>query len=130
MLSSQIIFGAVLSLSPMMKAGENSVMSVTRSAPGQLVLTSGPTTLTLEKDVDKATLQRKLLFWKLTPAETLLTNIVNVTVDSAVDRASGVEVCHTMLIMRTGEGWAFPAADNQDAQTKAKAIRDFLGIAA
>ena len=103
-------------------------MSATASAPRQLVMTSGSTTLTLDKDTDKATLQRKFLFWKLKPAETPLTNIVNVTVDSAVDRASGVEVCHTMLIMRTGEGWAFPAADNQDAQSKAKAIGRFLGL--
>jgi hypothetical protein len=105
-------------------------MSVTGSASRQLVLTSGSKTLTLDKDADKAILQRKLLFWELKPAEAPLSNVVNVTVDSAVDRASGVEVCHTMLIMRTGEGWAFPAANRQDAQTKATTIRDFLGLSA
>jgi hypothetical protein len=114
----------------MRKTREDSVMSVTGSASRQLVLTSGSKTLTLDKDANKATLQRKFLFWELKPAEVPLSNIVNVTIDSAVDRASGVEVCHTMLIMRTGEGWAFPADNSQDAQNRATTIRDFLGLAA
>src|SRR4029453_4251592 len=44
------------------------------------------------------------------------------------DRASGVEVCHTMLIMKDGKGWAFPAADKVEAETDAAAMRDFLAI--
>jgi len=47
--------------------------------------------------------------------------------DTAVDRASGVEICHTMLIRRTGQAWAMPAADKKDAEINASAIRDFLG---
>jgi hypothetical protein len=53
-----------------------------------------------------------------------------VKIDAAVDRASGVEVFHTMLVMRTGKEWALPAANAQDAQTKATAIRAFLGVTA
>lgn len=42
-------------------------MPVTEETPRQLVLKSGSTTLTLDKDAGKATLQRKLLIWKLKP---------------------------------------------------------------
>jgi hypothetical protein len=105
-------------------------MPATEDAPRQLVLKSGSTTLTLDKDAGKATLQRKLLMWGLKPAEASLSEIADITVDTAVDRASGVEVCHTMLVMRTGKGWAFPARDKQDAQTKATAMRAFLGLRA
>jgi hypothetical protein len=90
------------------------------------VLRSGSRTLTLDKDAGKA--QRKFLMWALKPADAPLSNIANVTIDIAIDRASGVEVCHTMLIMQTGEGWAFPAANKQDAQIKATAMREFLGL--
>ena len=84
-------------------------MPVTENTPRQLVLKSGSTTLTLDKDAGKATLQRKLLIWRLKPIEAPLSDISDVTVDTAVDRASGVEVCHTMLVRRTGEAWALPA---------------------
>ena len=103
-------------------------MPVTENAPRQLVLKSGSTTLTLDKDAGKATLQRKFLMWGLKPVEAQLSNIANVTVDTAVDRASGVEVCHAMVVMRTGAAWALPAVDKQDAQRKATALRDFLGL--
>ncbi len=103
-------------------------MPVTESTPRRLVLKSGSTTLTLDKDVGKAILQRKLLFWGLKPLETALSDVTEVTVDTAVDRASGVEVCHAMLVMRTGAAWAFSAADKQDAQKNAAALREFLGL--
>ena len=60
------------------------------------------------------------------PIEAPLSDVSDVTVDTAVDRASGVEVCHTMLVRRTGEAWALPAADKKDAEINASAIRDFL----
>jgi hypothetical protein len=69
---------------------------------------------------------RELLIWGLKPIEAPLSDVSDVTVDTAVDRASGVEVCHTMLIRRTGEAWALPAADKKDAEINASAIRDFL----
>ena len=101
-------------------------MPVTENTPRQLVLKSGSTTLTLDKDAGKATLQRKLLIWRLKPIEAPLSDVSDVTVDTAVDRASGVEVCHTMLVRRTGEAWALPAADKKDAEINASAIRNFL----
>jgi hypothetical protein len=94
----------------------------------RVVVTSGSTTLTLDKGAGTAALQRKLLLWKLKPSEASLADIVDVTVDAAVDRASSVEVCSTMLVMRSGVGWAFPAADKKDAQASADAAREFLGL--
>jgi hypothetical protein len=96
----------------------------------RLVLRSGSTTLTLDKEADKATMQRKLLFWNLKPSEAPLSDIIDVTVDTGVDRASGVDVCSTMLVMRTGAGWAFPCSDKKDAQATAETVRDFLGLSA
>jgi hypothetical protein len=103
-------------------------MPITERTPERLVLKSGSTTLTLDKTVDKVILQRKFLFWGLKPAEMPLSEITDVTIDTAVDRASGVEVCHTMLIMRDGKGWAYPAAHKKDAETNAAAMRHFLAI--
>jgi hypothetical protein len=117
---------AVLYLSTPLREQRGPVMPVTEDTPRQLVLKSGSTTLTLDKDAGKATLQRKLLIWRLKPIEAPLSDVSDVTVDTAVDRASGVEVCHTMLVRRTGEAWALPAADKKDAEINASAIRDFL----
>ena len=104
-------------------------MPIAESTPQRLVLRSGSTTLGLSKEAGRATLQRKLLFWNLKPVEAPLSDITDVTVDAAVDRASGVEMCSTMLIMRTGAAWSFPCNDRADAQANADAIRAFLGLA-
>ena len=103
-------------------------MPVSERTAQRLVVTSGGTTLTLDKNAGTAVLQRKLLLWKLKPSETPLADIADVTVDAAVDRASGVEVCSTMLVLRSGTGWALPASDKKDAQATADAARDFLGL--
>jgi hypothetical protein len=103
-------------------------MPISERTPQKLVMRSGSTTLTLSKEAGTATLQRKLLFWTLKPSQAPLSDITEVNVEAAVDRASGVEVCSTMLIMRTGAGWAFPCSDKKDAQGIADAIRDFLGL--
>jgi hypothetical protein len=105
-------------------------MPVTERTSHRLVLKSGSTTLTLDKTADKAVLQRKMLLWGLKPVESPLSDISDITIDTAVDRASGVEVCHTMLVMHGGTGWAFPANDKTEAETNAAAIRDFLAITA
>jgi hypothetical protein len=102
-------------------------MPITEHTPQRLILKSSGTTLTLSQESGKATLQRKLLFWNLRPSEAPLTDITEVTVDAAVDRASGVEVCSTTLVMRTGAGWAFPCSDKKDAEATAETIRRFLG---
>jgi hypothetical protein len=100
------------------------------STPQRMVLQSGSTTLTLDKDANKAVMQRKLLFWSLKPIEQPLTDVAEIAVDAGVDRASGVDVCNTMLISRAGAAWALPAADKKDAETTAVAVRNFLGLRA
>jgi ubiquinone/menaquinone biosynthesis C-methylase UbiE len=101
-------------------------MPIAESTSRRLVLKSGSTTLTLDKGAGKASMQRKLLMWQLKPAEAALSDISDVSIDAAVDRASGVEVYHIMLVHCTGEGWAFPAPDKKGAELDAAAIRDFL----
>jgi hypothetical protein len=103
-------------------------MPIMESTPERLVLKSGSTTLTLSRDSGKAVMQRKLLFWSLKPVEAPIASINEVTVDAAVDRASGVEVCSTMLVMSTGAAWSLAAADKNDAQKSADALRGFLAI--
>ena len=57
----------------------------------RLVSKSGSTTLTLDKGTGQATLERKVVIWRLKPAEALLSEISDVTADMALERASGVE---------------------------------------
>jgi hypothetical protein len=101
-------------------------MPISEKTPQRLVLKSGSTTLTLDKTADKIILQRKFLFWGLKPVEASLADVTEVTTEATVDRASGVDVCHTMLIMRGSTGWAFPAADKKEADTNAATIRQFI----
>jgi hypothetical protein len=102
-------------------------MPITERTPELLELKSGSTTLGLSKQSGKASMQRKLFFWKLKPAEARLSDIAEVRIDAAVDPASGVEVYTTILVMRTGAAWAFPCADKEDARVNADAIREFIG---
>jgi hypothetical protein len=101
---------------------------ILESVPQRMVLQSGSTKLTLDKNAGKAVMQRKLLFWSLKPVETPLSEVSEIAVDAGVDRASGVELCNTMLVTRAGAAWALPAADKKDAETTAAAVRDFLGL--
>jgi hypothetical protein len=101
---------------------------ITESTPQRMVLQSGSTTLTLDRTAGKATLQRKVLFWTAKPAELPLSEVADTTVDAGVDRASGVELCNTVLVMRSGAAWALPAADKTDAEATAVAVRGFLGL--
>ena len=98
------------------------------SSPRRLVLQSGSTTLVLDKDAGTAVLQRKLLFWSLKPQQMPLADVKETAVDAGVDRASGIEVCNTMLVTHAGSAWALGAADKKDAEATAATIRDFLGL--
>jgi hypothetical protein len=103
-------------------------MPIVEHTSRRLVMQSGSTKLALDKDAGKATMQRKLLFWNLHPAETSLSEIKDVTVDKSVDRASGAEFFHTILITSTGAGWALPAGDQDEARDNAAQVRSFLGL--
>ena len=102
-------------------------MPIIERTPQRLVLKCGSTKLHLDKQFGTAVLQRSNFFWSWKPAEAALSDITDVTVDTAVDRASGVEICSTMLVFSTGVGWAFPSSDKRDADANAEAIRGFLG---
>ena len=95
----------------------------------QLVVRSGSTTLTLDKVSGKASMQRKLLFWARKPMERPLADIASINVDTNIDRASGVELCNPILVMRDGSAWALPHTDRTDATETASVLRSFLGIA-
>ena len=103
-------------------------MPIAESSALRLVLRSGSTTLTLDKAARTASLRRKILFWERKPVEVPFSEIAYVTVDAAVDRASGVEVCQTTVVTRTGAGWSLSAANKKEAQSNATALRDFIGL--
>lgn len=100
---------------------------IVENTPRRLSLQSGSTVVVLDRDAGLATMNRKMMFWSLKPTEKPLADIVDAVVDSVVDRASGVEVCHVMLTTREGQGWAVPANDKSDAQAAAAAVRQFIG---
>ena len=97
-------------------------------SPGQLVATSGATTITLDRNAGKAIVQRKLLLWSRKPVEMPLSDICECAVDSVVDGASGAEICKTLLLTRGGAAWALPADDKKEAQTAAVQLSTFLGL--
>lgn len=103
-------------------------MPITEKTAKRLVLKTGGTTLTLDKDAGTAHMQRKFLMFKLKPLQAPLSEVVNFEVDAGVDRASGIEVCNTMLITKDGAAWAVPAADKKDAQAIAATLKEFLGL--
>jgi hypothetical protein len=105
-------------------------MAIVENTARRLVLKSGSTTLTLDKDAGKIALQRKLLVWDRKPLETALSDVASVSIDTAVDRASGVEFCSMMVILQGGQAWALAAADKNEAKANAEAVRGFLGLAA
>ncbi len=105
-------------------------MPITEKTARKLVLKSGSTTLTLDKDAGMAKLQRKMLMFNLKPMQAPLSDVARFDVDAGRDPASGVEVCNTMLVTRDGAAWALPAADKKDAQATAAALKEFVGLKA
>lgn len=103
-------------------------MTIAENSSKKLVLKSGSTVLTLDKDTGKGVMTRKMMFVSLKPIEMALSDIASVAVDGGVDRASGIEVCNTMLVLKDGKGIAMPANDKQDAEAGADALRKFLGL--
>jgi hypothetical protein len=104
------------------------MMPIVENAPTRLSIKSGSTTLTLDRSSSKIILQRKLIFWQQKPVEKALSEIASVSVDVSVDRASGVDICHTMVIFQAGDAWALPAADKREAEANVVSIRSFLHL--
>ena len=117
---------ADLWLSYLLMMGDAAMTTIERDQQ-RLVLQSGSTTLTLDKNAGKAIKQRKLLFWMRKPIERSISEIANARVNANVDPASGAEICNTMLVMHDGGAWVISARDKQDATAAVAAIHDFLG---
>lgn len=103
-------------------------MTIAENTKDRLVLESGGTMLRFDKLAKKAELQRKGFLWKPKPVAEPLAKVAEIAIDTGVDRASGVEVCNTMIIFKDGAAWAFGANDKEEAQENAKLVRKFLGL--
>jgi hypothetical protein len=93
-----------------------------------LILTSGTTTLTLDKSVGKAVLQQKLLLWSKKPVEFLLSDIDDIAVKTDVDGLSGATIHHSVLHRRSGEIAVLTTEEAKDAAETVKVLRDFVGL--
>lgn len=103
-------------------------MAIVESTAKRLVLKSGSTVLSLDKDTGKMMLQQKILFWKPKPAEAELADVSEIKIDKVVDRASGAEMYHTMLVTKNGSAWSFRSDSMQEAEANSAKLREFLGL--
>ena len=103
-------------------------MASIEEAPRKLVLKAGSTTLTLDKDSGKATLQQKMLLWNKKPVEFPLSNIDDIAVKSNVDGLSGAPIHHSVLHERTGETIVLTTEEARDAAETVKRLRGFVGL--
>lgn len=94
----------------------------------KLVLKEGSTTLTLDKESGKATLQSKVLLWNKKPVEFALSEIDDIAVKSDTDGLSGAAIHHSVLHRRTGEITVLTTEEAKDAKTTVATLRDFVGL--
>ena len=104
-------------------------MPILENTPQRLVLQSGSNTPTLDKRSSTGSLQRKMLFWNRKPVELPLSAFTDVKLDAVKDPVSGAQICHTMLVTRDGNAWAFAETEKQDAEASIAVVRGFLGLA-
>ena len=93
----------------------------------KLVLKQGSTTLTLDKDAGKATLQQRLLLWNKKPVQFALSDIDDIAVKSDKDAMSGASIHHSVLHRRTGEVTVLTTEEAKDAAESVKTLREFVG---
>jgi hypothetical protein len=93
----------------------------------KLVLKQGSTTLTLDKDAGKATLQQRLLLWNKKPIEFALSEIDDIAVRSETDGLSGAKIHHSVLHRRSGEIAVLTTEEAKDAAETVKTLREFVG---
>jgi hypothetical protein len=94
--------------------------------PLKLVLKSGSTTLTLDKDTAKATLQQKMLLWNKKPVEFAFSDIDDIAVRSETDGLSGAKIFHSVLHRRSGEIVILTTEEADAAGETAKKLREFI----
>ena len=103
-------------------------MANIEATPNKLVLKAGSTTLTLDKDAAKATLQKKILLWNKKPVEFALSDIDDIAVKSEVDGVSGAPIHHSVLHRRTGEITVLTTEEAKDAAETVNKLRGFVGL--
>ena len=94
----------------------------------KLVLKEGSTTLTLDKDSGKATLQQKILLWSKKPVEFAISDIDDIAVKSDVDGLSGATIHHSVLHRRSGEITVLTTEEANAAAETVKKLRGFIGL--
>jgi hypothetical protein len=100
------------------------------STPRKLVLEERSTTLTLDKDADRATLQRRFLLWQKKSVEFALSEIDDIAVKSVKDAASGAFIYHSVLHRRSGETAVLTTEEPEGAANTVKQLREFIGLSA
>lgn len=103
-------------------------MASIEETPRKLVLKAGSTTLTLDKDFGKATLQQKMLLWNKKPVEFALSDIDDIAVKSDVDGLSGAAIHHSVVHRRTGEVTVLTTEEARDATETVRKLRGFVGL--
>jgi hypothetical protein len=103
-------------------------MTNIEETPRKLTLKAGSTTLTLDKEVGKATLQQRMLLWNKKPVEFSLADIDDIAVKSDVDGLSGAPIHHSVLHRRTGEITVLTTEEARDAAETVKKLRGFVGL--
>lgn len=103
-------------------------MAKIETTPRKLVLKAGSTTLTLDKDSGKATLQQKILLWSKKPIEFAFADIDDIAVKSEKDGASGATIHHSVLHRRTGEITILTTEEAKDAEATVQTLRGFVGL--
>ena len=103
-------------------------MAKIENSARKLVLKEGSTTLTLDKDSGKGTLQHKVLLWNKKPVEFALAEIDDIAVKSEQDGLSGAAIHHSVMHRRTGEITVLTTEEAKDAAATVKTLRDFVGI--
>lgn len=103
-------------------------MAIIAVTPGKLVLKSGSTTLTLDKDTAKATLQQKMLLWNKKPVEFAFSDIDDISVRSETDGLSGATIHHSVLHRLSGEIAVLTTEEAEDAAKTVKKLREFVGM--
>jgi hypothetical protein len=112
------------------KAGNQGdlAMATIEETPRKCILKAGSTTLTLDKESGKATLQQKMLLWNKKPVEFALSDIDDIAVKSDVDGLSGAAIHHSVLHRRTGEITVLTTEEAKDAAETVKKLRGFAGL--
>ena len=102
-------------------------MPTIESTPQRLVLQSGSTKLTLDKEAGKVSMQRKVLFWNRAPIEKALAEIADATVDAAVDRSLPIRLSPTATSGSVRPcSWTFTSVAIFGSHNRSQSSSDFF----